>query len=132
MTRVRDRSRVVVVAGESATLAVARQLADAHRHDEIVLVVPVLLGRLQVWTGDDREACRIAELRLAAWRELLDREGVVAGGYVTRADPNQLIEDALALSGAGDVLLIAHADDHRQVRRLAQHAARHRLVTLAA
>jgi hypothetical protein len=82
----------------------------------------VLLGRVKFWTGDDGQALRRAEQRLVAWLEHLAHAGIAADGYVSFAEPLQVIEDALALSGADKMILTPGASDHWQVKGLAEQA----------
>jgi hypothetical protein len=124
VTLFRDKERVVVVAPEPATRAAVRALAEAHPEDLIVVVVPVLVGRLQFWTGDDRDAWQLATHRLAAWLDLLEHEDVEAEGQVGFAEPVQVVEDLLACFGGQEVVLIAGANDHWQLRGLTERARR--------
>ena len=78
------------------------------RDAEVLVVAPAVNSRLRRWLSDDDEARRVAEERLAACVDRLERAGVHASGRVGDADPVQAIADALPTFAADEVVIAAH------------------------
>jgi hypothetical protein len=81
---------------------------DVHDAD-VLAVAPALNSRLRHWLNDDAEARRIAEERLAACLDRLERTGSHASGRIGDADPVQAIADALPTFAADEIVIAAHA-----------------------
>jgi hypothetical protein len=98
---------LVVTAGETDGLPEAIQERVARARAEVLVVTPAAArfrGRSQ--PGDRRsEASRVAEERVCLTVEDLRLSGFEAEGMVGDADPDQAIEDALAVFDA-DVLVV--------------------------
>src|SRR5438045_4044035 len=78
------------------------------RDADVLAVAPALNSRLRHWLSDDGEARRVAEERLAACLDRLERSGAHASGRVGDADPVQAIADALPTFAADEILIAAH------------------------
>jgi nucleotide-binding universal stress UspA family protein len=78
------------------------------RDAEVLVVAPAVNSRLRRWLSDDDQARRVAEERLAACVDRLERAVVHASGRVGDADPVQAIADALATFAADQVMIAAH------------------------
>jgi hypothetical protein len=80
------------------------------RDAEVLVVAPAVNSRLRRWLSDDDQARRVAEERVAACVDRLERAGVHASGRVGDADPVQAIADALPTFAADEVMIAAHPD----------------------
>jgi hypothetical protein len=95
------------------------------RDADILAVAPALNSTLRHWLSDDGEARRVAQERLAACLDRLERSGAHASGCVGDADPVQAIADALPTFAADEILIAVHPDRTRGVgRRVAERARR--------
>jgi hypothetical protein len=74
---------------------------------EVLAVAPALNSRLRHWLSDDAEARRVAEERLAACLDRLERSGAHASGRIGDADPLQAIADALPTFAADEIVIAA-------------------------
>lgn len=95
---------------------------------EILVVVPKLASRLEVWT-DDEQACRRSRDRAGRVAASLVAAGFRARGRLGDADPVQALEDTLRSEHA-DVVVVATpaAAGHERAR----HGRRRSLVAAAA
>jgi nucleotide-binding universal stress UspA family protein len=96
------------------------------RDDEVLVVAPAVNSRLRHWLSDDDEARRVAEERLAACVDRLERAGVHARGRVGDPDPVQAIADALPTFPADTVVIAAHPDRSSRLGRAVADRARSR------
>jgi hypothetical protein len=77
---------------------------------DVLAVAPALNSRLRHWLNDDAAARRVAEERLAACLDRLERAGAHASGRVGDADPVQAIADALPTFPADEIVIASHSD----------------------
>jgi hypothetical protein len=54
MTAPRTKHRVLVVVTGTVTTTAAERLLATHRYDELIVLAPVLVGRLRFWATDSR------------------------------------------------------------------------------
>ena len=77
---------------------------------DVLAVAPALNSRLRNWLNDDAEARRIAEERLVACLDRLERSGSNASGHVGDADPVQAIADALPTFAADEIVIASDSE----------------------
>jgi hypothetical protein len=119
--------RVLIIASEAVAdrphgvpEAVRRQVLEA---EEVRVVAPTLMSRLQSWTSDIDAAASSADERVRAIVESIQTTGQHAsGGSVGDEDPLQAIADALAVFPADALILAVHSPDtqNRRERRLGE------------
>ena len=82
------------------------------RNAEVTVIAPALGGsRLQHLASETDQARAEAEQRLATSVEAIERLGIKAGGQVGNEDPNVAMEDALAATGADEVIISTHTPE---------------------
>jgi hypothetical protein len=105
------RRRILVVANETLP---GGALQDEIEHrageepTEVRVVCPALNSKIRHWTSDEDSARAIAQQRLDAILDTLERDGFQATGGIGEDDPVQAMEDALRLFPADEVIISTH------------------------
>jgi hypothetical protein len=118
LTRKQKTRLVLLVVNVPPTESLAAHIVADHQTDHLLLVAPVLLGKLRFWTSDVDWARKEANERLARWVDALAAAGAAARVYVGADDPLQVIEDAVAITPCDEVVVTVPTSDHWQVRDL--------------
>ena len=106
---------ILVVANQtSGGQALIDEIANRAkgRNAEVIVVAPALGGsRLQHLASETDQARAEAEQRLDACVQAIERLGIKARGEVGDEDPNVAMEDALASTGADEVIISTHTPE---------------------